>query len=138
MSARMLAMLAAMGSASLGTPRAPAPDVVVARTFHAGGIPATERRYVGGVEDGRHRGWWPNGRPRFDYTYAHGLMTGRALEWFPSGRPYRDFHYAAGHESGRQRMWFADGTLRANYEVRDGRRYGLMGSKGCVTPEDAP
>jgi hypothetical protein len=34
---------------------------------------------------------------------------------------------------GQQRMWWPDGTLRANYVVRDGRRYGLLGAKGCVS-----
>ena len=29
-------------------------------------------------------------------------------------------------------MWQEDGTARANYVVREGRRYGLMGAKGCV------
>ena len=52
--------------------------------------------------------------------------------------PYRDSHYAPGHEAGSQRMWYADGTLRANYVARDGRRYGLMGAKGCVTEDREP
>ena len=50
---------------------------------------------------------------------------------------YREFTYAAGKEAGPPRMWYPDGSLRASYVVKDGRRYGLMGSKGCVTDHEA-
>ena len=52
--------------------------------------------------------------------------------WFADGRPYRVFHFLRGQEQGEQRMWYADGTPRAAYVVRDGRRYGVLGSKGCT------
>jgi antitoxin component YwqK of YwqJK toxin-antitoxin module len=58
------------------------------------------------------------------------------LDWFPDGTLYKQFRYEHGHESGAQRMWYVDGSVRANYVVRDGRRYGLIGAKGCVS--DAP
>jgi antitoxin component YwqK of YwqJK toxin-antitoxin module len=105
--------------------------------WYASGRVAEVRWWAHDRETGRHRGWWPDGRPRFDFTYVDGRLEGRAAEWFANGRPYRELHYAAGHESGSQRMWFADGTLRASYVVRDGRRYGLMGAKGCVTTDSA-
>lgn len=101
-------------------------------SFFATGALRWERTYASGREEGVHRGWYDDGKPHFWYPYADGLLEGNALEWFPDGSLYRDFNYVRGHEEGSQRMWHEDGTVRANYVVRDGRRYGLMGSKGCA------
>ena len=96
------------------------------------------RTWLEGRKEGQHMGWYADGTLRFDYRYAHGLLEGNALEWYPSGILYRDFNYVAGQESGTQRMWSLDGSLRANYVVREGRRFGLIGSKGCTgEPVDA-
>lgn len=96
------------------------------------------RVYVDGRKEGQHMGWYADGTLHFDYDFRLGLHEGNALEWYPSGILYRDFNYAAGQESGPQRMWNVDGSLRANYVVRDGRRFGLIGAKGCTgEPVDA-
>ena len=114
---------------------APLTGVVVRR--YADGRAAEARAYRDGVEDGVHRGWWESGAPRFAHVYHAGLMEGAAREWYADGRPYRAMHYAAGREEGSQRVWWPDGRVRASYVVRDGRRYGLMGAKGCVTGRDS-
>jgi len=103
-----------------------------AMSFFSNGGARWERSYVAGREEGLHRGWYDDGTLHFRYPYAGGVVDGNALEWFPDGTLYRDFNYVGGHEEGSQRMWHDDGTVRANYVVRNGRRYGLMGSKGCV------
>ena len=90
------------------------------------------RRYARGREDGEHLGWWQDGTRHFVYHFSNGLLEGEAREWFPNGTPFRVFHYAAGQEAGAQTMWYANGALRANYVVRNGRRFGLPGSKGCT------
>ncbi len=90
------------------------------------------RVYGDGRKKGRHMGWYSDGTLRFDYRYERGVLEGSAREWYPSGVLYRDFNYLAGHESGSQRTWSIDGSLRANYVVRDGRRFGPIGSKGCT------
>ncbi len=102
-----------------------------ARAWYGNGQLSFERHYADGREDGEHRGWWPDGRARFAYHYRDGLIEGTAREWFADGSRYREFHYAAGQEEGTEQMWFADGRLRANYVVRNGRRFGLPGTKGC-------
>jgi antitoxin component YwqK of YwqJK toxin-antitoxin module len=61
-----------------------------------------------------------------------------AREWYPDGSLFRESQYAEGQEAGRQRMWHADGTLRSNYIVREGQRYGLIGSKGCTGADSDP
>lgn len=107
----------------------------VAKAWFVEGQPMYERWYEEGLEEGTHRGWWEDGSVRFVYEFDLGVHEGSAREWYPNGSLYRDFHYAKGKELGRQRMWHADGTLRANYVVKDGRRFGLIGSKGCVGSE---
>ena len=103
-----------------------------ARAWYASGALRYRRSYRGGREEGVHVGWWEDGSLHFIYAFEDGVHEGNAREWYPDGTPYRDFNYVEGKESGPQRMWHTDGSLRANYVVKDGRRYGLIGSKGCV------
>lgn len=106
--------------------------VTVVEKHHANGQVAERREYHNGREVGTHRGWYPNGARRFVYHYADGVMEGVQEEWYADGRPYTRFEYVAGHESGRQQMWTDRGTLRANYVVEGNRRFGLMGTAGCM------
>jgi hypothetical protein len=104
----------------------------VVETFHANGQRSERRTYSEGREDGIHRGWYPDGARRFEYHYVNGLMEGVQRAWYPDGTPYTRFEYVAGHEAGRQQMWTARGELRANYVVVGNRRFGLMGTTGCM------
>lgn len=101
------------------------------------GAIAYERHYVGDLEDGTEIGRWEDGSIRFVYHYHRGVMDGLARDWDRNGHLYRETHYANGREDGQQQMWWPDGALRANYVVRDGRRYGLLGAKGCVSADSA-
>ena len=102
------------------------------RKFYPDGRIAEERAWVGTRAEGVQHGWWPNRKQRFDYTYHEGVMRGVAREWYPSGALFTEQHYTEGHEAGLQRMYWEDGRIRASYVIRDGRRYGLLGAKGCV------
>jgi antitoxin component YwqK of YwqJK toxin-antitoxin module len=44
-----------------------------------------------------------------------------------------DFNYKNGKETGSQRLWKPDGSIKANYEVVNGERFGLIGLKKCYT-----
>jgi hypothetical protein len=110
----------------------------VQRSWYAGGAPSEERGYRDGAKVGVHRGWWPNGRPRFEYRFRGGERDGTARMWFEDGRLALAARYRRGYEQGRQRSWNADGTLQANYVVRAGRRFGLMGSMPCTRREIEP
>ncbi len=107
-------------------------DVVVVETHFANGQRSERREYRNGREEGIHRGWYPNGARRFVYHYANGVMDGVQQTWYPDGALYTRFEYVAGHEAGRQQMWTDRGVLRANYVVEGNRRFGLMGSTGCM------
>ena len=41
------------------------------------------------------------------------------------------FNYKKGKESGSQRLWKTDGSIKANYDVVNGERFGLIGLKKC-------
>jgi antitoxin component YwqK of YwqJK toxin-antitoxin module len=103
----------------------------LARGFYPNGSPWYLRTYHLGREEGVHRGWWENGVAKFIYNYHDGKAEGLAREWFEDGSAFTEFHFVAGQEAGSQRMWTRYGKLRANYIIRHGRRFGLMGSMGC-------
>lgn len=105
----------------------------VVEAWYANGQPKHERLYVEGKREGVHQGWWPDGTLRFSYSFINDLHDGTANEWYPSGLLAKAFTYEAGKEVGSQQMWRPDGTIRANYVVKDGRRYGLIGSKPCTS-----
>ncbi|MFT5141790.1 MAG: antitoxin component YwqK of YwqJK toxin-antitoxin module [Rhodothermales bacterium] len=103
-----------------------------AHGWYPDGTDSFVRSYGSGRKTGIHLGWWEDGSPKFEFNFVGGEHEGAAREWFRSGILYREFNYVEGHESGSQKMWYEDGSLRANYVVRDGRRYGLIGTKPCT------
>jgi hypothetical protein len=94
-----------------------------------------ERFYAAGRKEGLHRGWWENGLPRYVYHFNDDEYEGALQEWAENGQRYRYFHYRKGHEEGLQQMWWPDGSLRANYVVKGGEQYGLIGRKLCTNEE---
>lgn len=103
------------------------------KIWHESGQLAEERYYEKGKKEGTHRAWWPDGKPRFEYHFKNDEHHGEQKDWFPDGKIAEVFHYVNGHEEGQQQMWFADGSLKANYVIKDGRRFGLPGVKSCVS-----
>ena len=65
------------------------------------------------------------------------LVNGELKEWMETGQPYRFFHYIKGYEEGSQKMWWSNGSIRANYVIKNGKRYGLLGLKICSNPYDS-
>lgn len=92
--------------------------------------------YENGVKNGIHKAWWPNGQLKFIYHFRVGEFHGNAKEWNKKGLLVKDFNYRDGHESGPQKLWYKNGKIKANYEVINGRRYGLFGEKGCINEQN--
>ena len=109
----------------------------LSRRWHPNGRLAERRTYHRGRKVGTHSGWWPNGNRSFEYGFHNGEHHGDMREWYEDGKPYRESHHRDGYEEGSQRMWWDDGRIRANYVVKNGRRYGLIGVKNCVNPKDS-
>ena len=97
---------------------------------------ASIRDYHTGKKIGKHIGYWENGQTQFEFYFEDGEYHGIAKEWYQNGQAYRTFHYEHGYEQGSQKMWWENGIIRANYVVKNGRRYGLVGLKLCMNPND--
>jgi protein SCO1 len=83
--------------------------------------------------NGHAQTFWPNGRLKSDVTYRNDAYEGEYRTWYASGAPYELRHYVGGHEQGVQQSWTERGELYLNYEVRNGRRYGLVNATPCDT-----
>lgn len=93
---------------------------------------AQERFYINGLKTGIHSAWWDLETPKFVYHFNNqGEFDGEVKEWYRSGQLYMRFNYKKGKESGSQRLWKIDGSVKANYEVVNGERFGLIGLKKC-------
>jgi len=79
---------------------------------------------------------WPDGRPRSQGMYVRDVRHGEFRAWHANGQLAEVRRYVDGRESGLQQSWTSDGVLFLNYEVRDGRRYGLVNSKPCLPVGD--
>jgi len=98
---------------------------------------AEQRNFHFGKKVGKHVGFWEDGKPKFEYHFLEGELQGVSNEWYQKGQPYKVMHYKKGYEEGSQKMWWENGVIRANYVVKQGRRYGLVGLKLCMTPKDS-
>ncbi len=96
-----------------------------------------ERFYINGKKEGLHKGWWPDGKQKFLFTAYADNYEAEFKEWYASGLLAKYFHYKNGQEEGSQRLWWDNGSVRANYVIRDGKKYGLIGLKTCVNPYDS-
>jgi antitoxin component YwqK of YwqJK toxin-antitoxin module len=98
---------------------------------YPGGALQEVRQYSAGRKNGLHTGYWDNGRKKFEFTIVDDYNEGNFKEWSPNGVLIKDFNYVHGMEAGSEKLWWNDGTIRANYVVKDGRKYGLIGLKLC-------
>ena len=96
-----------------------------------------ERFYINGKKEGTHKGWWPDGKEKIYFTTYDDNYEGEFKEWYSSGLLCKYFHYKNGQEEGSQRLWWDNGSVRANYVIREGKKYGLLGLKTCINPYDS-
>lgn len=97
-------------------------------------ILAEERLYIANKKEGFHQGWWENGKQKYKYHFYNDEFHGQIEEWYVSGQLFKLFHYTNGHEEGSERLWYEDGSVRANYVIKSGKKYGLIGIKLCKNP----
>ncbi len=104
--------------------------------YYPSGALQWKRTFVHGEKEGLHEGWWENGRRKFAYPFHKGVYQGDVKEWYADGSPALLMHYKQGAEAGLQRAWRENGVLYVNYEVRDGRRYGMVNVRLCYSVRD--
>ena len=102
------------------------------RRWFSNGRPESVRTFEDGRKVGIHVGWWPNGARRFRTRYVADSFDGANEAWYETSVRSQRLEYVTGREEGRQQMWAPDGTLIVNYEMRAGRRYGLINAKPCI------
>lgn len=95
------------------------------------------RYYHDGWKQGEHRGWYPDGKLAYIYHFKDDVYDGPVKEWSPKGILFRDMNYEQGIEAGRQVIRYADGKIKSNYVIKNGVRYGLLGTKNCVNVKDS-
>jgi antitoxin component YwqK of YwqJK toxin-antitoxin module len=98
---------------------------------------AEARFFISGKKEGIHKAWWTDGKPKFMFDVSNDVYTNKFLEWNKNGVLVKSFHYKDGQEAGSQRLWWDDGSVRANYVIKNGKKYGLIGLKLCSNPYDS-
>lgn len=90
------------------------------------------RYYAANKKVGIHTGWWDNGNKKFSFEFENDLPINKHYEWYRSGKLYSLLEYSKeGQPEGVQQLWFEDGTVKSNYVVKNNRRFGFLGAKGC-------
>lgn len=126
----MLIVLIAAGLAGPAPRGAAAFDTVEQR--YADGHLQSRTQYLRGKKVGRFETWWPNGSQRSSVEYLDDVYHGEYRTWSKDGKAYELKHFYLGREAGLQQAWDENGELYLNYEVRNGRRYGMLNAKPCL------
>lgn len=121
--------LASLGQAGSVTPGSP--DRIIQLFYEQGG-PLSVTSYREGRKVGRHVSFWPGGGRRVEALYNGDVIEGEYRSWHANGRLAEVRHYTDGRQAGLQQAWTDQGELYLNFEVRNGRHYGLINSKPCV------
>ncbi|MCU0340218.1 MAG: hypothetical protein MUE30_10045 [Spirosomaceae bacterium] len=91
------------------------------------------RYYKDNRKMGQHQGWWPDGRQKFVYFIENDIPVGEHREWHSNGQLYSLATYNdEGQPEGPQKMWYNTGQIKSNFVIKDGRKYGFLGAKGCM------
>lgn len=113
-----------------GTTAVSAVVLVAAIALYAQRIPEGPARPP--QRNGHVQTFWPAGTLKADVSYRNDAYDGDYRTYYAGGAPYEVRHYVDGHEQGLQQSWSEDGTAYLNYEVRNGRRYGLVNASPCT------
>ena len=95
------------------------------------------RCYLKGKKNGKQISYWENGNKRFEFLAKNDAYEGVLKEWDVEGKLYHLGNFVNGQEEGSQKMWYQNGKIKANYVVRNGKRYGLLGTKNCMNVSDS-
>lgn len=107
------------------------------KQFYPGGQLLDQREFSRGQKVGDLVAWWKNGTKKLHYHFENDEYEGTCREWNEEGTLVQEMNYHQGHEEGPQKMFYDNGKIRSNYIIRDGRRYGLLGTKNCVNVSDS-
>jgi len=92
----------------------------------------SNKRYIKGLENGLQKIWYPDGTLASTYTMKLGKLNGVFQEYFPVGNLKSTSEYINGEEV-KSIHYNLSNSLIANYEIRNGRKYGLNLSAQCMS-----
>jgi len=96
-----------------------------------------QRFFRNGMKIKTLKEWWENGKPKLSASFLKGENHGELKEWNREGKLVKEMHYHLGYEDGSQKQFYDNGKIRSNYIIKDGKRYGLLGTKNCVNVKDS-
>lgn len=96
-----------------------------------------ERYYLDGKKNGKQIAFWENGNKKFEFIAYNDAYEGEMKEWNIDGKLIHIGNYKNGQEEGTQKLWYDNGKIRANYVIKKGKRYGLLGTKNCSNVSDS-
>lgn len=105
----------------------------VATRFYENGKIQELRYFTANHKTGKHEGFYPDGSLKFEYYFENDLPVGVHKEFYENGQLFALSTFnSVGQPEGLQQQFFESGKVKANYTLKNGRRYGLMGAKGCM------
>jgi antitoxin component YwqK of YwqJK toxin-antitoxin module len=107
------------------------------KKFYASNKIKEKRFFADGQKTGEYIAWWENGNKQLQYFFVADEYEGTCKEWSETGFLNKIMNYKKGHEDGSQQWWYDNGKIKANYIIKDGRRYGLLGTKNCINVSDS-
>ena len=100
--------------------------------FYNNGQLRTKKIFSKGYENGSQKGWHSTGELSYDYKALRGVRDGLYQEYYPNGKLQVESFYENGIET-KRKIKDIEGDVIVNYEIKDGRYYGLLGSSSCIT-----
>lgn len=88
--------------------------------------------YIEGVLAGQQEGYHDNGQLSYHYKMTNGLLEGDYLEYYPNGNLQIHRVYKK-NKIVKEKIYDIDKSIIANYVVKNGRTYGLIGSSSCIS-----
>ena len=67
---------------------------------------------------------------------ADDAPDGAAWQWYRTGEPFKRLRYQLGAPVGLQQGWRRNGKLFSNFEIRNGRAFGLRNANLCMELDD--
>ncbi len=107
------------------------------RKYNMNGTKTESRFFVNGFKEGELTACWPDGRKKLHYHFLNNEYEGNYQEWNHQGQLTLNLNYHKGYEEGIEQMFYDDGKVRANYIIKNGRRFGLLGTKNCINVSDS-
>ncbi len=106
------------------------------KEFYPGNALKESRYFDNGKKEGSYTAFWGNGAQKLEYNFYKGEYEGACKEWLADGTPIKEMNYKNGYEDGVQKAWYDNGKIKSNYVIKNGRRYGLLGTKNCKNVSD--